>query len=362
MKNKQILKSFIVPLVTICIIFAFFTPFVIVGSKSIFTVIDEIEAVPHRILEIGKDSNGITTIKNDETNEDIRILQLSDLHISCSYFTKERDISTVKSIVKIVNYAQPDFIVITGDMLFPFIFRSYCTDNETMARAFISIFEKIGIPYAMVFGNHDAESLSKWNKSQLSDYFSNPNLNHSLFEKGEEMFGEGNCAIKFLNNDGTIKQVAYFMDSGEADIKQNQIDWYSGSVLAFNQEAGKNVPSIIFMHIPLYEYQFAYEESNGEFLYGFHNESISAINPECRLFDSITSLQSTTAVFCGHDHRNTWGIRYENVLLSFCPTLDYNAYLNFFEGEELMGGQIITLQSDDVDVNQIYLADIADIA
>lgn len=357
MKNKQILKGFTIPLFIICIIFTIFTPFVIVGSKSIFSVIDEIETVSHRNLEIGKDENGITTIKNDESEEEIRILQLSDLHISCSYFTKERDINTVKSIIKIVNFAQPDFIVITGDMLFPFIFRSYCIDNETMARAFIKIFEKIGIPYAMVLGNHDAESLSKWNRSKLSEYFSDSNHKYSLYENGEPMFGNGNYAIKFLNNDGTLHQVAYFIDSGLGDIKQSQIDWYTRSVLSFNTEASKDISSIMFMHIPLYEYQLAYNESNGNLLYGFHNESISPINPTCQFFNTVKALQSTKAIFCGHDHRNTWGINYENVLLSFCPTLDYNAYLNFFEGETLMGGQIIGLR-DNINVTQIYLPNI----
>ena len=360
MKKRVLQKGILIPVLIICTIFVLFTPFVIVGSKSIFAEIETIENVPHRNLEISKDQNGITTIKNDESNADIKILQLSDLHICCSYFTKERDAAIIKAIVKVVNFAQPDLIVISGDMLFPFIFRSYCTDNETMAKAFISTFEKIGIPYAMIFGNHDAESLAKWNKSQLSDYFSSSTLQHSLYESGEPMSGIGNYAIKLLNNDGTLSQVAYFIDNGEGDIKQNQIDWYSRKVSDFNTEADRSVPSIIFMHIPLYEYQLAYEQSNNDFLYGYLNESISSINPECRFFDTIKALASTTAIFCGHDHRNTCGMLYEGILLSYCPTLDYNAYLNFYENEELMGGQIISLNSNDgtVDVNQIYLLDI----
>lgn len=359
MKRKKVQKGIIIPIITICIIFLMFAPFVIVGSKSVFASIELIEPVPHRILEIGKDDNGITTIKNDASNESIRVLQLSDLHICCSYFTKERDFSVVKAITKIVNHTQPDLIVITGDMLFPFIYRSYCTDNETMAKAFITMFEKFGIPYAMVFGNHDAESLAKWNKSKLTEYFSSSSLNYSLFESGEQMAGEGNYAIKFLNNDGTLNQVAFFIDDSEGDIKQDQIDWYSRLVSSFNLETGSTVPSTIFMHIPLYEYQLAYEQSDNNFLYGFHNESVTPINSECRFFDTIKALGSTTAVFCGHDHRNTWGIAYEGVLLSYCPTVDYNAYLNFYENEEIMGGQIINLNSDGtVSVNQVYLLDI----
>ncbi|MDD4408832.1 MAG: hypothetical protein PHC47_03210, partial [Clostridia bacterium] len=84
-------KAIIIPILAICIIFAFFTPFVISGSTSVFSVIDNIQPIPHRNLEIGKDAKGITTITNDETNADFVILQLSDLHLSCSYFTKSRD-------------------------------------------------------------------------------------------------------------------------------------------------------------------------------------------------------------------------------------------------------------------------------
>ncbi|MDD2445308.1 MAG: metallophosphoesterase [Clostridia bacterium] len=353
---RKTLKVIFVPVLVICIIFAFFTPFVIVGSTTIFNTIDEIQPIAHRELEISKDVNGITTIKNDDSGENVRILQLTDLHISCSFFTKERDINTVKSIVKIVQNAQPDLIVITGDMLFPFIFRSYCIDNKTMARAFISIFEKIAIPYAFTYGNHDSETLSLWNKQQLSDYFLSSDIKHSLYEPGEPMFGLGNYMIKILNNDGSINQALFLVDSGESDVKQSQIDWYEASVLSLNAEADKVVPTVVFMHIPLYEYQIAYEENSDKILYGVNNESISTMGSDCKFFDKIKECGSTLAVFCGHDHRNTWGIIYEDILLSFCPTVDYNAYLNFYEGEELIGGQIISLNSENkIEVEQMYL-------
>ena len=364
MFKSTAVKAIIIPVLAICIIFAFFTPFVISGSTSVFSVIDNIRPIPHRNLEIGKDGKGITTIKNDETNADFEILQLTDLHLSCSYFTKSRDIQTVQSIVKVVDNARPDLIVITGDMIFPFIYRSYCTDNETQARAFLSIFEKMTIPYAFVFGNHDAESISKLNKEELSNYFSNSNLKYSLYERGKDIFGEGNYIIKLLNNDGTLSQALFFIDSSERDIQQDQIDWYKQSIHSLNNEAnvapGEAVPSIVFMHIPLYEYQLAIDNDSDKILYGVCGESISAINPQSKFFEAIKEMRSSFAVFCGHDHRNTFGILYQDVLLSFCPTLDYNAYLQFFEGEELMGGQIISLrpQSDEIDILQIYLSDL----
>jgi hypothetical protein len=353
---RKTLKIIFIPALIICIIFAFFTPFVIAGSTTVFSVIDEIQPVAHRNLEISKNENGITTIKNDDSGENVRILQLTDLHISCSFFTKERDIKTVRSIVKIVQNAQPDLIIITGDMVFPFIFRSYCIDNKTMARAFITIFEKISIPYAFTYGNHDTESLALLNKQQLSDYFLNSNLQHSLYEPGESMFGLGNYMIKILNHDGSINQALFLIDSGECDIKQSQIDWYEASVSDLTNEAGKIVPTIMFMHIPLYEYKLAYEENSDNLLYGVNNESISSMTSECKFFDTIKENGSTIAIFCGHDHRNTWGIMYQDILLSFCPSVDYNAYLNFYEGEELVGGQIISLNSENqVQVEQIYL-------
>ncbi len=357
-------KAIIIPILAICIIFAFFTPFVISGSTSVFSVIDNIQPIPHRNLEIGKDAKGITTITNDETNADFVILQLSDLHLSCSYFTKSRDIQTVQSLVKVVDNARPDLIVITGDMVFPFIYRSYCTDNETQSRAFLSIFEKMTIPYAFVFGNHDAESLSKLNKKELSDYFSNPKLKYSLYKGGKDISGEGNYIIKLLNNNGTLSQALFFIDSSERDIQQDQIDWYKESIYSLNNEAGiaygEAIPSVVFMHIPLYEYQLAIDNDSEKILYGVCTESISTINPQCKFFEAVKEMRSTFAIFCGHDHRNTFGILYQDVLLSFCPTLDYNAYLQFFEGEELMGGQIITLkpQSDEIDILQIYLPDL----
>jgi len=82
-------------------------------------------------------------------------------------------------------------------------------------------------------------------------------------------------------------------------------------------------------------------------------------------FDKLVELGSTKAVFCGHDHRNTYSFTYEGIRLTYGMSIDYSANgltpigsnaenQRIFEDTVQRGGTLITLNADSsVSVKQV---------
>ena len=89
-----------------------------------------------------------------------------------------------------------------------------------------------------------------------------------------------------------------------------------------------------FFHIPLQQYRTAYElyaEGGPEATDYFGENAEKMINkvccsdyPSC-LFDRMKELQSTKAVFCGHDHYNNMSLEYQGIRLTYGMSIDYLA-------------------------------------
>ena len=67
------------------------------------------------VTKIENENKGIIKFKGDK----LRILQLTDIHLGGSCLTKKLDQLALDAITKIVHVANPDFIIITGDMVYP---------------------------------------------------------------------------------------------------------------------------------------------------------------------------------------------------------------------------------------------------
>ena len=110
----------------------------------------------------------------------------------------------------------------------------------------------------------------------------------------------------------------------------------------------------MFMHIPLREVKYAYDEyvNNGrqntadsQYIEGNDGESDEMVycsRTDEELFESILSLGSTQALFFGHDHLNNFVFNYKGVLLSYGYSLDYLAYSGISERGYQRGCTVIT--------------------
>ena len=82
-------------------------------------------------------------------------------------------------------------------------------------------------------------------------------------------------------------------------------------------------------------------------------------------FDRLLEVGSTQAVFCGHDHRNTFSFTYKGIRLTYGMSVDYSANVllalwdnqEIYDETEQRGGTLITLNADSsISVQQVPFA------
>ena len=161
---------------------------------------------------------------------EFKILYLTDLHFINSEVTSEtvvadytlRDEWAMTAVTAIVEEADPDMIVVTGDMVFTHNLVKMITqtnDNYAAFKKAADFVDSFGIPWAFTFGNHDEEgSLSKdadEAKAILAEYLRSDSIKHCLFSDGpEEINGCGNYIINVVNRDHSVNTSLVFFDSG----------------------------------------------------------------------------------------------------------------------------------------------------
>lgn len=350
-KQKRVLSWVVFVLVILVAECCCFAVFITYGNDAILSYIDNVENMKTRDLAIEKDAEGYWTITNDETDADFKILNISDIHFCCGYFTYNNDVLAVDSIVQLVKNNRPDLIVLMGDINSPIWIRSWCTNAELQTKAIARLFTNIGIPWAVVFGNHDDEG--NMTRQQLANFYGS--IDGCLFMEGpQNITGYGNYVIKLKNHDGTINSGLILMDSNSYAPKtkydhfhQDQIDWYETQITKLNTEAGFVVKTLLYMHMPFLEYRTAINLYNSgseevEFVGGDKNERVSN-SPETGFFNKLLELNSTKNVFCGHDHEDNFTLIYKGVSLSFCAAIDTSTYFNAKNRTDYRGALVVSI-------------------
>lgn len=266
-----------------------------------------------------------TVVLTKEKGKDFVILNITDTHFSdydhraFTAFDVEAKIKTLVASVK------PDLITVSGDIV--------CSDSTFYSiRRITDLFEGFGIPWAPMFGNHDNEG--NCDKNYLADIMmSAPNC---LMSKGDPEMGVGNYVVNIaeVNEDGTknIVETVVVMDC-RADNRNKQIEWFRWVSEGTNKITGNSSEITIFTHIPLAEYQYAYDEAwdsdnkcwkDGYNAFGEWNEKICYDNgsdgvPALEgLFDAMKESGTAKYFFCGHEHLNNFSIEYEGIRLTYC--------------------------------------------
>jgi len=299
--------------------------------------------------------------------DSFKILQLTDIHIGGNVFTKKEDDLALDSIKKVVEATSPDLISVTGDAVYPMVFypkpfMSGTFNNLKSTKKFAKVMESFDIPWTMVFGNHDTEIWSYYNRDKLSDYYES--LPNCLFKKGEYFNKDrGNYEIPVYNTDGSINKLLMFLDSnsylgktffsGFDVISDQQIDWYKRTVLKYSDN--DPVQSLAFFHIPPKEFRDAWEkcyrgDKTVKYHLGFVQEKDNYFGyPKTKdgnFFKEMVNFGSCKGMFCGHDHLNTLSLTYQGIRLTYGMSLDFLAYKGIKKRHGQRGGTLITLYPD----------------
>lgn len=337
------------------------------GTWYIQPYISTIPAVEHRQISIEYDEQtGIYTLQNPEKGN-FRILQLTDVHLGGSLMSYHKDISALQTVYDLIDRTRPDFIVVTGDFVFPLGIESFSFNNYTPMMQFCSFMRNVGIPWALTYGNHDTEFVASHSKEQLDELFRQFDYQRTgtLFYPASqpEITGRSNQLIKLNNADGSLNQILYLLDSNSYTgkgindydyIHEDQVQWYKDTLGDICQEEGRTVPSMIFTHMPLQEYQIAYglyKEGNPAVQYyygkvGEQDEAICCSDYPSHLFQTAVEMKSTQGIFCGHDHYNTISMEYQGIRLTYGMSIDYLAMPGIARQTEQRGATLISVLPD----------------
>ena len=304
------------------------------------------------------------------TDREFKILQLTDVHIGGGAFSVGKDRKAFDAVETLIKRVKPDLVVVTGDIVYPVPFQSGTIDNRRETELFVSLMDSLGVYYAVCFGNHDTEDYSLYRRDDLYNIYRSSK--YCLIDRAEAV-DDINYAINVKNSAGIITQTLYLMDThsyvegflDEYDgLHQNQIDWYEAEVNRMNNlnkaidENAPSVKSLVFIHIPLREYETAWEEyrandyndtENVTYYYGKakeKDEKVCCSVPEDEFFETALELGSTQGIFCGHDHVNFWSMEYKGIRLTYGMSIDHLAYIGIENEHEQRGGTIITISTE----------------
>ena len=297
------------------------------------------------------------------TNRAYKILQLTDMHLGFGIFSKKKDRLALKAVSQIIKRTKPDLIVITGDSVFPFFPKAGTMNNKRQAEIFIRFMDSFGIPYALVYGNHDCEMFARYNKDKLSDVYSSGK--YSIFTKGrKDIYGMGNYFINLTDSDGKVILSLVFLDSnmyGEGGwfysgfdcIHEDQVDWCMDKLSKLKKE-NSDVKAMAFFHIPVNEFKEAYEKMKmGDKAVVYKHGNIGEADDhfgipkfEGTFFNRAVDNGIIKWMFCGHDHLNTLSLVYKGIQLTYGMSIDYLGYKGIMNRHTQRGGTLITRHTD----------------
>jgi calcineurin-like phosphoesterase family protein len=285
-----------------------------------------------------------------------------------------------------LDAADPDLVVFLGDN----IYGNYIVNDPQVVRKAISkIVSPVvdrGIPFSVVFGNHDDNGGSS-KEMQMELYQS---FEGCLSIEGEDLTGCGNYNLTIKDRTGTddvfnlwfMDSNTYASDGGTYDyVHRDQIDWYieKGNELA-EANGGVALPSFLFQHIPVinvYGSLTEHDSPTDGAVRGFGAHSGKYYSPDPGLlragsmkiaprtsdhdsgeFDAWTEQGDIVAAFFGHDHVNDYVISHEGIDLISTAGAGFYSYGN--GGEH--GTRLVTLHEEDLsyDTRMLYYSDIVD--
>ncbi|GHH99826.1 metallophosphoesterase family protein [Neobacillus kokaensis] len=251
--------------------------------------------------------------------------------------TPKFDQETKETMEKIIKAEHPDFIVFAGDL----IASARAKDPLQSFRKAVAAAEENQIPWAAVFGNHDSEG------SVTRKEMHEEQLKHEYCVAEEDplnISGAGNFILKVKDKQDNIGAVLYFLDSGVDGVNKNQVDWYrSNSHEITTQNGGQPIPSLAFFHIPLPEYNDAW---NSQMCSGNKYEMISRPSINTGLFTAMSEMGDVMGTFVGHDHANDFCAVYKGIHLCYGRSTRYISYIDGKRDDHFpTGARVIKLKS-----------------
>lgn len=277
-----------------------------------------------------------------ESGRSPRVLQISDPQIIDPSFLetngegnreklmKDMEERCFQYIRQVVNNTKPDLILVAGDL----VYGCYDKTGEGF-QELVKFFDGFGIPWAPVYGNHDAEEEQGilWMNELLE------NAEHCLFKKGNLEMTNGNYTVGIRQN-GKLTRVFFMMDSNGTQspskssilqitpsegFTEEQVEWLTEQGSAIKQAHPEVNFSFVF-HIAFKAFGEAMgsveagelgltagEEENFGYL---HAVGGADWDRDQRIYNAMKAL-GTDSILAGHTHTVSASVVYDGVRFQY---------------------------------------------
>ncbi len=276
-----------------------------------------------------------------------------------------------KLMNKSLDELKPDLVVFLGD-------NAKGSSDEDARLAIKKITDPISqrnIPLAIVFGNHDRESVISLER--MLEIYAEENELFYTYDAKPELTGCGNCNITVKSSDGEKDVLNLWMIDSNGNpvdptlspydwVHEDQVEWYKETAEKLkNENGGKSVPALWFMHIPLIEeYQFLrkpkfYEYFNSvpghhklkgkrymlkDGVEGYLGEAPYCATVDSGVFKAWKETGDVIGAFFGHDHMNDFVGYLDGIMFAQNKTAGFKPYTDGCRS----GVRLVTLDENNI--------------
>ena len=279
-----------------------------------------------------------------------KIMQIADVQD-----TENVSPDTLQLIEQALDSEKPDLVVFSVDQVKGYAVNFKFDGEKRIKTAITGIVSPVaerGIPFTLCFGNHDDNPAFSKNE-QLDFYRSFSGC--LAFDTDEKIKGVANHYLTVKGNDGKDKLILYFLDTngslsvgGYDCLDKNQLDWYRKIRDKIENENGKQIPGIVFQHIPPVEifsllkpvkknekgavesyrnfkgfYKLDFNRVNKD---GFMRESPAVPDTDMHELDVFKEKGDVLGVYFGHDHNNSFHGKVNGIDLGYTQGCGFNVY------------------------------------
>ena len=298
-----------------------------------------------------------------DDNGDFTILHLTDWHCGYPLPALHKQL-----VLESLTEAKPDLVVLGGDLS-----EAANEDQPAAIKEICEIFVQAEIPFVITFGNHDY--MHGYTIDEMFSFYQK--FGGAYFigtDEQPDLFGCGTCSIPVYAHDGSrVAYNIYCFDSGDSvagkgydSVHADQIEWYREKAEELKDaNGGDYVPAVVFQHIIVQEiydklFPAAQKYSVGVREYDTQNYDLLPIPNLSNIkdgyifekpcpgyynhgqLDAMSKNGDVRAIFCGHDHYNSFTVEIDGVDIVNTPSVKPHIFLRKIN----WGSRVITLHED----------------
>lgn len=263
---------------------------------------------------------------------------------------------TLSLINNALDREKPDLVIFTGDQIKGYSkkFKKDPVIIESTIDILVEPIAKRNIPFMVTYGNHDAQC-GVDNRGQYKFYTKYDNFISGDLRNADDV-GTADIQIYSSTEDKPVFEL-YIIDShgkakdgaGYAPVDKKQIEWYVSRREQLKAENGDYLPSLVFQHIPVPEFFDvikkvpkgakgavpAYGAHENEYFVlndetiaegGFMLESPASPDVNTGEFEAMSEKGDVLGIYVGHDHNNSFVVKYKGVDLGYTQGAGFNVY------------------------------------